>query len=254
MPPYRQLCWVSNLLEMSDYIPNRQGHNICCTASLAVLLLRSRPQLISLLLEKLLKLDAHLSRSAIEESNRAAAAGEQETVNPLVAALDVYMKAMFIDIEENLHTEGQFDGKKGEEMVALLLEVFTSQVLVTTNTTHSQFLFLYTASLHPFIIKRFLQQIWKTFSNVKSPSIVRQVSAMFFFSNKATIFKTNLESLKPNDIICRRRLHTSVHSWCAPPRCRQTWPWPGCPVSPTGWRPTSGSGRLQETVLTSCTR
>ena len=94
----------------------------CCPGSLP--LLRSRHQLISLLLEKLLKLDAHLSRSAIEESNRAAAAGEQETVNPLVAALDVYMKAMFIDIEENLHTEGQYDGKKGEEMVALLLDRF----------------------------------------------------------------------------------------------------------------------------------
>jgi len=164
MPHYRQLCWVSNLLEMSDYIPN------------------SRHQLISLLLEKLLKLDAHLSRSAIEDSNRAAAVGEKETVNPLVAALDVYMKAMFTYIEEGLHTEGQFDGKKGEELVSVLLEIFTSHVLSTYNTAHSQFLFLYTASLHPDITKRFLQQNWKTFSSVNSPSIVRQTAVAYLSS------------------------------------------------------------------------
>ena len=158
------------------------------------MLRRSRPQLISLLLEKLLKLDAHLSRSAIEESNQAIAVKEHETVNPLVAALDVYMKAMFIYIQENLHTEGQFDGKKGEELVSVLLEIFTSHVLFTYNTAHSQFLFLYTASLHPDITKRFLQQNWKTFSSVNSPSTVRQVSAICLMSNGMIqgIFKTNL--------------------------------------------------------------
>jgi len=165
MPAYRQVCYISAVLEMISYVPD------------------SRDQIIRLLMEKLIKLDAHLSRDYIDDAYRRVKDGECKDVENQVNALDLFMKLMFTFIDVETHNEdGDFDNDKASAVVDSLMKVYVSHVLPTFNILHTQFLYLYMSSLSPVISSRFLQENWRIFLNPNSPSIIRQTSMAYIAS------------------------------------------------------------------------
>ena len=178
MPAYRQGCFVSAALEMVAYVPDSRDH------------------ILRLLVEKLIKLDAHLSRDHIDEAYRRNRDGVEDTaedevkggggggLDPQVHSLDLFMKLMFtyIDVETHSQETGEFDPDKAKVVVDSLMRVFTSHVLPTFNILHTQFLFLYLTSLSPTISARFLADNWKIFTNINTPSILRQTAMAYIAS------------------------------------------------------------------------
>jgi len=172
MPSYRQVCYISAVLEMIGYIPD------------------SRDLILRLLVDRLIKLDAHLSRDFIDEAYRKIRNDEDDDekmtvkkVDGQVESLDLFMKLMFTYIDVETHTEhGEFDSDKAKPVVDSLLKVFLSHVIPTFNILHTQFLYLYLASLDTTISSRFLSENWKTFSKPDNPSILRQTSMAYIAS------------------------------------------------------------------------
>lgn len=178
MPAYRQGCFVSAALEMVAYVPDSRDH------------------ILRLLVEKLIKLDAHLSRDHIDEAYRRNRDGVEDTaedevksgggggLDPQVHSLDLFMKLMFtyIDVETHSQETGEFDPDKAKVVVDSLMRVFSSHVLPTFNILHTQFLFLYLTSLSPTISARFLADNWKIFTNINTPSILRQTAMAYIAS------------------------------------------------------------------------
>ena len=76
MPLSTQICYLSATVEMSGYLGG------------------SKEQVLCLLMEKLINLDAHLSRNFIEEAYRVRDE-EEEHLDSQVFALDLFMKVMF---------------------------------------------------------------------------------------------------------------------------------------------------------------
>ena len=175
MPSYRQVCYISAVLEMINYIPD------------------SRDPILRLLVDRLIKLDAHLSRDYIDEAYRKIRNEKDEEdeeegakVRPVdgqVESLDLFMKLMFTYIDVETHNEhGEFDGDKARPVVDSLMKVFLGHVIPTFNILHTQFLYLYLASLDTTVSSRFLADTWKTFSNVNNASILRQTAMAYIAS------------------------------------------------------------------------
>merc|ERR1712242_164054 len=62
------------------------------------------------------------------------------------------------------------------------MKVFLGHVIPTFNILHTQFLYLYLASLDTTVSSRFLADTWKTFSNVNNASILRQTAMAYIAS------------------------------------------------------------------------
>ena len=149
LPAYRQICFVSAMLEMMRYVPN------------------SKDEILRLLMEKLIILDAHLSRDFISNAymiKKEISDDEQNgnvKLDSAVQALDLFMKLMFTFLELETHDDqGQFDAEKSSSIVDSLMKVFSSHLLRTYNILHTQFLYLYLASLSPIISAR-----WELFNH-----------------------------------------------------------------------------------------
>ena len=165
---YIQVCYVSALLEMTRYIPD------------------SKEQILRLVMERLIKLDAHLNRDFIEE----AYSKQSEEDCPLdvtVRSLDMYMMLMFTFIKESTHDytesgEAVFNREKAEPLVESLFDIHVSHVLPTFNILHTQFLYLYLGSLAPDLSVKYLTRNWKVFTNPNQPSIIRQTAMAYIAS------------------------------------------------------------------------
>ena len=84
LSPYRQVCFVSALLEMTSYIPD------------------SRLRVLTIIVEKIIKLDAHLSREHVGKELKE---GDKKPNDPMVETLDLLMKLMLTYINTNTHHE-----------------------------------------------------------------------------------------------------------------------------------------------------
>ena len=172
MPSYRQVCYISAVLEMINYIPD------------------SRDPILRLLVDRLIKLDAHLSRDYIDEAYRKIRNEKDEEdgakVRPVdgqVESLDLFMKLMFTYIDVETHNEhGEFDGDKARPVVDSLMKVFLGHVIPTFNILHTQFLYLYLGSLAPDLSVKYLTRNWKVFTNPNQPSIIRQTAMAYIAS------------------------------------------------------------------------
>ena len=167
MPTYTQGCYVSSVLEMSRYIPD------------------SRDQIMRLVMERLIKLDAHLSRDYIEEAYRVHSSGGRLDVT--VGSLDMYMGLMFTFIKESTHDtidtgEQVFNREKAESLVSSLFDIHVSHLLPTFNILHTQFLYMYLASLAPDLSTKFIATNWRVFTDVNQPSIIRQTAMAYIAS------------------------------------------------------------------------
>jgi len=162
MPAYKQICYISAVVEMSGYVAD------------------SREQVLSLLMERLIKLDAHLSRDFIDEAYRVQ--DEEGELDNQVLALDLFMKVMFTYIQRETHVAEQFDHDKAMPVVNILMKIFSTHILPTFNIVHTQFLYLYLASLSPTICSRFLLENWRIFSNPNTPSVLRQTAMAYIAS------------------------------------------------------------------------
>lgn len=168
LSPYRQVCYVSALLEMTGYVPSCL-HRVVAT-----------------IMEKLLRLDAHLAR---EQVSAVVAGGKGD---PMVETLDLLMKLLLTFIRTNTHTGEVYEEGKGGEVVEVLMSVYTSHILPTYNTVHSQFLLFYLANLGPGVGARFLASTWRVFTSPTSPSITRQTAMSYLasFLSRAAIVTT----------------------------------------------------------------
>jgi len=177
MPTYRQVCYISAVLEMIGYLPDSRDH------------------ILRLLVEKLIKLDAHLSRDFIDDAYRESRESEEKKdVNNQVQALDLFMKLMFTFLDMECHDlDGVFKDEKAAPVVDSMMRVFSSHILPTFNILHTQFLYLYLASLSPNISNRFLQENWRIFSNPNTPSILRQTAVAYIasFLSRASFVNVN---------------------------------------------------------------
>ena len=148
LSPYRQVCFVSALLEMTSYIPD------------------SRLRVLTIIVEKIIKLDAHLSR---EHVGREVKEGDKK--DPMVETLDLLMKLMLTYINTNTHHEDKYgyklhkqdrsdmylspryDSKKSSDLVDCLLNIYTSHLLPTFNIVHTQYIIFYLANLDPGMLR-----------------------------------------------------------------------------------------------------
>jgi len=172
---YRQVCYISAVVEMSGYVAD------------------SRMQVLCMLMEKLIKLDANLSRDFIDEAYRARDE-EMGELNNEVLALDLFMKLMFTYIHGETHVLEEYNHEKAVPVVDCFMKIFSTHVLPTFNIVHTQFLYLYLASLSPTICSRFLLENWRIFSNPNTPSILRQTAMAYIasFLSRATFASVNL--------------------------------------------------------------
>ena len=168
MATYKHVCYVSALLEMTRYIPD------------------SKDQILRLVMERLIKLDAHLNRDYIEEAY-SKQSEEDCALEVTVRTLDMFMMLMFTFIKESAHDytesgEAVLNREKAEGLVESLLDIHVSHVLPTFNIFHTQFLFLYLGSLAPDISVKYLTRNWKVFSNPNQPGIIRQTAMAYIAS------------------------------------------------------------------------
>ena len=167
-PTYIQVCYVSALLEMTRYVPD------------------SREQILRLVMERLIKLDAHLNRDFIEEAYTKHSE-EDCALDVTVRSLDMYMMLMFTFIKESTHDDNEsgeavFNREKAEPLVESLFDLHVSHVLPSFNILHTQFLYLYLGSLAPDISVKYLSRNWKIFTNPNQPSIIRQTAMAYIAS------------------------------------------------------------------------
>lgn len=172
---YRQVCYISAVVEMSGYVAD------------------SRMQVLCMLMEKLIKLDANLSRDFIDEAYRARDEEMRELDNQ-VLALDLFMNLMFTYIHGETHVLEEYNHDKAVPVVDCFMKIFSTHVLPTFNIVHTQFLYLYLASLSPTICSRFLLENWRIFSNPNTPSILRQTAMAYIasFLSRASFAPVNL--------------------------------------------------------------
>jgi len=175
MAAYKQVCYVSAVVEMSKYVAD------------------SRQQVLCLLMEKIIKIDAHLSREYIDEAYRARDYEDGELDNQ-VLTLDLFMKLMFHFIHGETHIQEEYNHDKATPLVDCFMKIFSTHVLPTFNIVHTQFLYLYLSSLSPTICARFLLENWKTFCNPNTPSILRQTAMAYIasFLSRATFVSVSL--------------------------------------------------------------
>jgi len=163
-PAHRQVCYVSALLQMTSYVAD--SHQI----------------ILSTIVEKMVKIDAHLNREYIEEYLRLEESQEGEGEDPLVLSLDLLMKLMLTFIKENTHTKGEFDGVKAESVGECFIQIYISHLLPTHNIVHTQYLLFYLANLSSGLCARFLAATWRIFSSPNSASILRQTAMSYLAS------------------------------------------------------------------------
>jgi len=186
LSPYRQVCFVSALLEMTSYIPD------------------SRLRVLTIIVEKIIKLDAHLSR---EHVGREVKEGDKK--DPMVETLDLLMKLMLTYINTNTHHEDKYDGKKASDVVDCLLNIYTSHLLPTFNIVHTQYIIFYLANLDPEVTQRFLSVTWRAFSSPSSPSITRQTAMSYLAS-----FLSRSAIVTPQQVLGHlNRLSSWAHSY-----------------------------------------
>jgi len=161
LSPYRQVCFVSALLEMTSYIPD------------------SRLRVLTIIVEKIIKLDAHLSREHVGKELKE---GDKKPNDPMVETLDLLMKLMLTYINTNTHHEDKYDSKKAAELIDCLLNIYTSHLLPTFNIVHTQYIIFYLANLDPEVTQRFLAVTWRAFNSPSSASITRQTAMSYLAS------------------------------------------------------------------------
>jgi len=166
LPAYKQICYVSALLEMTVYLENSTG------------------AVLAIIMERIIKLDAHLSRETVDEYLTAVEEGLEieESEQNMVTALDLMIRAIIAFIDENTKTDDIYDEVKARPIVANLFSVFETHMLPAYKIVHTPFIYFHLVSQSPAVLNKFLLSLWKTFSNPNSPSILRQ-SAVSYISS-----------------------------------------------------------------------
>jgi len=184
--PYRLVCFVSALLEMTSYISD------------------STHRVLTIIFENIIKLDAHLSREYVGEVLKNENKGE-----PMVETLDLLMKLVLTYIKANTHHEEKYDEKKASNLVDCLMDIYTSHLLPTFNIVHSQYIIFYLANIDPGLAQRFLTVTWRTFSSPNSPSITRQTAMSYLAS-----FLSRSAVITPQQVLAHLgRLSSWAHSY-----------------------------------------
>lgn len=184
--PYRLVCFVSALLEMTSYISD------------------STHRVLTIIFENIIKLDAHLSREYVGEVLKNENKGE-----PMVETLDLLMKLVLTYIKANTHHEEKYDEKKASNLVDCLMDIYTSHLLPTFNIVHSQYIIFYLANIDPGLAQRFLTVTWRAFSSPNSPSITRQTAMSYLAS-----FLSRSAVITPQQVLAHLgRLSSWAHSY-----------------------------------------
>lgn len=141
---------------------------------------------MEILLEKVIKLDASLTRqditSYLEDEGRS-----EKVVDPLIARLVVSLDLSMAALFELVHAEAgygdQKDGhghsEKAASFTELMLQLFQTHILPTHKIFHLQYLIFYLAGRDRETSKKFLQRLWGLFTSFTTASILRQAAISY---------------------------------------------------------------------------
>ncbi|ESP01454.1 hypothetical protein LOTGIDRAFT_212940 [Lottia gigantea] len=180
---YIQSCYIKNLLQITQYIPDM------------------RQEILQLIISKLMKLDVLSPRhdlsdivdSEDEELFEMEEDGEKgEEINELVKekeikhkeadCLDILMEMLLNYIFKTLHPNGIFDLESSKKLYWELMNVFEKIILPTYECSHIQFIMFYLVSFKPILADGMLDYLWKIVQNPNTPIIFRQ-SAVSYMSS-----------------------------------------------------------------------
>ncbi|XP_044515153.1 RNA polymerase I-specific transcription initiation factor RRN3 isoform X2 [Gracilinanus agilis] len=188
-------CYIHNLLRISVYFPTL------------------RPEILELVIEKLLKIDVSASRQDIEDAEdareTAIQSDETDTVerlfnmdedeepknetkdisgkndqmaHPVAERLDILLSLLFSYIKDVCYKNGEIDINKTKDLYRDLLGIFDKLVLPTHASCHIQFFMFYLCSFKLGFAEAFLEHLWKKLQNPNNPAILRQAAGNYIGS------------------------------------------------------------------------
>ncbi|KAG8432947.1 hypothetical protein GDO86_017275 [Hymenochirus boettgeri] len=184
-------CYVHNLLRITVYFST------------------IRLEILELVIEKLLKMDASASRNDIEDAEETASHAnminqskeeglfnmdedlqegnisgfDSETMaHPVAERLDILMFVLCAYIKDICFTNGELDFNKTKDLYRDLLAGFDKLILPTHASCHVQYIMFYLCSLKLGIAEAFLEHLWKKLQNPNNPPVIRQTAANYIGS------------------------------------------------------------------------
>ncbi|XP_042197133.1 RNA polymerase I-specific transcription initiation factor RRN3 [Callorhinchus milii] len=184
-------CYVHNLLRITVYFPSL------------------RPEILELIVEKFLKLDASAPRNSIEDAEEAEAKEEFPTlaeeglfdmdedeekqkihpvapndvmVHPVAERLNIVMAVLLAYIKDVCFVDGELELTRTKDLYRDLIVVFDKLVLPTHGSCHVQYFMFYICSFKLMLAEAFLEHLWKILQNPNSPAVIRQAAAGYIGS------------------------------------------------------------------------
>ncbi|XP_074052567.1 RNA polymerase I-specific transcription initiation factor RRN3 [Macrotis lagotis] len=189
-------CYVHNLLRISVYFPTL------------------RPEILELVIEKLLKMDVSVSRQDIEDAEDAVETAVQtdngtdtverlfnmdedeetkdetkdiseksdQMAHPVAERLDILLSLLFSYIKDVCYKNGEIDVNKTKDLYRDLIGIFDKLVLPTHASCHIQYFMFYLCSFKLGFAEAFLEHLWKKLQNPNNPAILRQAAGNYIGS------------------------------------------------------------------------
>ncbi|GBN59979.1 RNA polymerase I-specific transcription initiation factor RRN3 [Araneus ventricosus] len=176
------LHYVENILTVCTYLPSK------------------RPLILECIIEKLLEIDVHCSKTTIEmyemqreeeESLSQDLEMESTTENktdemafPLAHTLDILLNCLFSYIKETCFYNGsqELDWEATKKLYKEFLTIFDKVILPTQGSCHVQYLLFYICGLKQDLCIGFLDYLWKKVQNPNVAPVFRQIAAFYIGS------------------------------------------------------------------------
>lgn len=196
--PHKMACYVSNILLLRSY------------------LLNGKKEILQILMERLVKLDAHVPKEEIEANladNDYENGGVPFLTDQQAMSLDLFMSFLFKLLHEETHNtdsdEAVFDPAKASDLFKDMIKIYKTHVLSTFHISHAQFLYFYLAGLNSKLGMKFFETNWRIFTNPNSSSLDRQTAISYIASFVSRGMFVNISMAKG----CLEKLVSWIHGY-----------------------------------------
>jgi len=195
---HKTACYVSNIIYLRSY------------------LLSGKKEILQILMERLVKLDAHVPRDEIEANladNEYEYDGDPFLTDNQAMSLDLFMSFLFKLLHEETHItdcdEPVYDPAKSSDLFKDMIQIYKTHVLSTFQISHAQFLYFYLSGLNPKLGMRFFETNWRIFTNPNSASLDRQTAISYIASFVSRAQFVNISMAK----VCLEKLVSWIHGY-----------------------------------------
>jgi len=199
---HKTACYISNIIYLRSYLPN------------------GKTQILEILMERLVKLDAHVPRDEIEGNlNDGDFDCDEEAVltDNQAMSLDIFMSFLFKLLYEETHRidtaepgkDPIYDSTKAKALFRDMVAIYKSHVLQTFQISHAQFLYFYLAGLNSKLGVQFFDLNWRIFTNPNSASLDRQTAISYIASFISRANYVNVSMAKG----CLEKLVSWIHAY-----------------------------------------